>query len=471
MQASAPVQGRSTGGRKVVEVFAVEQPKKRVKKVVYVVLGNQFGDEGKGKLMRVFLVGTDGRVLARFSIRVNGGPNAGHTIKLIRSDPALWVGPEFVRNDQPIKFATHQLPSGILFGVPGIIGYNCVVDLFKLEKEIAEVAALLCRTVEEVQALLTIAPCAQLITDESIAEDRANNKVGTTGTGIGPTYSKKALRTGTQIGDRTAHYPVPASMPRVLGHNNTNVCTLGAITVAPINGLLESLGEGDVVVIEGAQGIWLDIDLGAYPHVTSSDCTIASACKYGLDLEDMVAAGISKAAMTYVGSKQMEPGFVQNEPHTGNMEMLRLIGQEYGVTTGRRRQVLTLDMDLEIDALHINQCRYWVVNKSDVLEPFQRALDMAKAGTLAEHGETEELKAYGQHLLAHPELIATLPPSAYQFKRGTRVETFTSWTDMKEAIQTVIGQAVKERRLPKLTDILFYDAPESDVDFDAPFSL
>ncbi len=439
---------------------------------VYVILGNQWGDEGKGKVMRMYLIGTGNRAKARYCIRFNGGPNAGHTIILDRSDPELFAGPGFQRNGPRIKFATHQLPSGILFGIPSIIGYNCVVDLVKLGKEIEEVAALLCRSVEEIQELLTICPQAHLITDELIAQDRANNAVGTTGSGIGPTYSAKALRTGHQIQsifhwDKTKQAPgltIPASMAPQVIETTAGVLMLGRIRVADITGLADTLGYADTVVMEGAQGFWLDANHGKYPYVTSSCCTAAAACEYGFLFRNIYPVGISKMYPTYVGALQMEPGFEQDVKHSGRLELLRLIAREYGVTTGRRRQVMWMIVDHEIKALKINQSHDWIINKSDVLPELQTALDMAHGGTLYLHADPA-VAAYGQFLLANPAVIETLPRSAYNFYYKGELCTFGSLAAMKTRLYAIVHEA----NLAVQPRIVTYDTPESHVAFNTPF--
>lgn len=427
---------------------------------VYVITGLQWGDEGKGKLMRLYLIGNSNRGKARYCIRFNGGPNAGHTIIVKRDDPELFAGPEFVKNDQMVKFATHQLPSGVLFGIKSIIGYNCVIDPRKLETEIAEVAAILCQPIEKIQELLTIVPQAHIITPEHIAQDSATNKIGTTGSGIGPAYSAKALRTGYQVDSLFGEYPLvmPSTMtPQVIDGKHY----LGHIQVSEIRALASTMDYGDVAVMEGAQGFWLDVNHGHYPYVTSSDCTIGAACSYGFLLKNIYPVGISKAYATYVGSLQMEPHFVQERPEEGDLHLLRLIAKEYGVTTGRSRQCMWLNMDLELEALIINQSKDWIINKSDVLFSLQEHLDMYHQGRLAE-SPLVDVQKYAEYLRTHQH--SPLPKSAYNLIYKKQLVSFSSWRDMLHEIYRIL----KENNVPTCPRVVIYDTPESDVSFSKP---
>ena len=167
---------------------------------VFVILGNQYGDEGKGKVMRRYLV--DGEEKARYCIRFNGGPNAGHTLYVDPTDPDLFINPEKIdKYDKDIKFATHQVPSGVIFGIKCKIGHGCVLDLKKMYDEIITVSDQLGVSYKEIAKLINISPNAHLILPEHVEEDNKNNKVGTTGSGIGPVYSDKALRCGLSVFD------------------------------------------------------------------------------------------------------------------------------------------------------------------------------------------------------------------------------------------------------------------------------
>jgi len=447
------------------------------KHTVIVVLGGQFGDEGKGKIMRLVLVGTHGRLKAKFCIRFNGGPNAGHTIVVFRDDPELFRGPEFkdATAHTRLKFATHQVPSGVIWGIPCVIGYNCVVDLVKLDKEIQEIAEKLGQPIEAIQRLITIAPQAHVITDELIQQDRANNAVGTTGSGIGPTYSAKALRTGLQIislchphhwCEAVNKVTIPESMePHRAPHNGD--MTLGYIRVAEITGLAFTLGYGDTAVMEGAQGFWLDLNRGLYPHVTSSDCTIGAACSYGFLFENLKPVVVSKAYVTYVGSKVLEYGFDQDTLNTGRLELLRLIAEEYGVTTGRRRQVLLLNMNKELEMLNTNQPHDWIINKSDVLEDFHQSLQLAHSGKLATEHQNPKIRAYGLWLQDHPEVLELMPTKGYGLLMHGQEVYYDSWAEMKAAIMHFL----RNNKLVRMPRVLFYDTPDSEVKFDKPFLI
>ena len=331
------------------------------------LLGIVFGDEGKGKVVDVFTPRYD--VVARFA----GGPNAGHTI--------IFDGK---------KFVLRSIPSGIFDeGKLNIIGNGCVIapDLFMAEARELEAAGY------DLKSRLHISTRAHLILPTHRVLDRAyeaakgKNKVGTTGKGIGPTYSEKASRTGLRVGDildnfmekynalkarheqilRDLHYTdydITAEEQLWLQGIEYMRQFLLTDTEIEINHLL---AEGKSVLAEGAQGTMLDIDHGTYPFVSSSSTTTGGVCT-GLGVGPNKIGevfGIFKAYSTRVGSG---PFPVELFDETG--DRLREIGHEYGAVTGRNRRCGWVDLVALKYAIMINGVTQLIMMKSDVLDGF-----------------------------------------------------------------------------------------------------
>lgn len=332
------------------------------------LLGIVFGDEGKGKVVDVFTPRYD--VVARFA----GGPNAGHTI--------IFDGK---------KFVLRSIPSGIFDeGKLNIIGNGCVIapDLFMAEAKELEAAGY------DLRSRLHISTRAHLILPTHRVLDRAyeaakgKNKVGTTGKGIGPTYSEKASRTGLRVGDilvnfsekyaslkarheqilRDLHYTdydiTEEEKQWLEGVDYMRQFTLSD-TEIEINRLLR---EGKNILAEGAQGTMLDIDHGTYPYVSSSSTTTGGVCT-GLGVGPGSIGevfGIFKAYSTRVGSG---PFPVELFDETG--DRLREIGHEYGAVTGRNRRCGWVDLVALKYAIMINGVTQLIMMKSDVLDGFQ----------------------------------------------------------------------------------------------------
>ena len=331
------------------------------------LLGIVFGDEGKGKVVDVFTPQYD--VVARFA----GGPNAGHTI--------IFDGK---------KFVLRSIPSGIFDeGKLNIIGNGCVIapDLFMAEAKELEAAGY------DLHSRLHISTRAHLILPTHRVLDRAyeaakgKNKVGTTGKGIGPTYSEKASRTGLRVGDILDNFPekyanLKARHEQILrdlhytDYDITDEERLWMEGVAymrqfqltdteiEINRLL---AEGKSVLAEGAQGTMLDIDHGTYPFVSSSSTTTGGVCT-GLGVGPNRIGevfGIFKAYSTRVGSG---PFPVELFDETG--DRLREIGHEYGAVTGRNRRCGWVDLVALRYAIMINGVTQLIMMKSDVLDGF-----------------------------------------------------------------------------------------------------
>ncbi len=331
------------------------------------LLGIVFGDEGKGKVVDVFTPRYD--VVARFA----GGPNAGHTI--------IFDGK---------KFVLRSIPSGIFDeGKLNIIGNGCVIapDLFMAEARELEAAGY------DLKSRLHISTRAHLILPTHRVLDRAyeaakgKNKVGTTGKGIGPTYSEKASRTGLRVGDildnfmekynalkarheqilRDLHYTdYDITAEEQLWLQGIEYMRQFPLTDTEIE-INHLLAEGKSVLAEGAQGTMLDIDHGTYPFVSSSSTTTGGVCT-GLGVGPNKIGevfGIFKAYSTRVGSG---PFPVELFDETG--DRLREIGHEYGAVTGRNRRCGWVDLVALKYAIMINGVTQLIMMKSDVLDGF-----------------------------------------------------------------------------------------------------
>ena len=332
-----------------------------------VVIGAQWGDEGKGKI--VDLLTQDIGAVVRFQ----GGHNAGHTL---------------VINGH--KTVLHLIPSGILReGALCLIGNGVVLHPGALQKEIAELEA----NGVEVRSRLKISPATPLIMPYHIALDQAREKaaggkaIGTTGRGIGPAYEDKVARRGIRVAD--LHYPeqLAEKLRSALDYHNfvlTKYLGVDAVDfqqtydealafgdyVEPMKsdvaGILHDLRkQGRKVLFEGAQGSLLDIDHGTYPYVTSSNTTVGGALAgagVGADAIDYVL-GICKAYATRVGG-----GPFPTELHDEDGQRLRDRGQEYGATTGRPRRCGWIDIVALKRAVAINGISGLCITKLDVLD-------------------------------------------------------------------------------------------------------
>ena len=284
-----------------------------------VVLGLQYGDEGKGKVCHSLL--KDG--LYTHVIRFNGGGNAGHTIY-----------------HDGKKLITHLIPSGVFFGVKSIIGPGCVVDVEKLFREIDYLEDNGIKT----GGLLFISKNAHIITDDQLAEDGTDTAIGTTRTGNGPCYRDKYNRKGVRAEE------IPMLEPYLID-------------------MYEEFYEVDnsdfKILAEGAQAFGLDIDWGDYPYVTSSHCGVGSVLNNGFNHRHINKVyGIIKAYETYVGAKSFQP-------EEEIFSRIQQEGQEFGATTGRKRQCNWIDWNLVMKAARMNGVNRIVMNKVDILNKVQ----------------------------------------------------------------------------------------------------
>ena len=336
--------------------------------MVDVILGLQWGDEGKGKIVDYFAPRYD--VVARFQ----GGPNAGHTL--------------YVEGQ---KMVLHQIPSGIFHqNTVNIIGNGVVLDPVTLKKECDKVAAMGI----DVKKNLFISERTNIIVPTHRALDKASelqkgeSKIGSTLKGIGPAYMDKTGRNAIRVGDLLDKSFISQYIKLRLKHQKLldNFNFIEDITAWEeeffealeflrtlniVNGeyfINDKIAEGKKVLAEGAQGSMLDIDFGTFPFVTSSNTISAGVCT-GLGVSPKQineVLGVTKAYCTRVGSG---PFPTELEDATG--EELRKIGNEFGATTGRPRRCGWIDLVALKYACMINGVTQVVMTKADVLDAFE----------------------------------------------------------------------------------------------------
>lgn len=342
---------------------------------VDVILGLQWGDEGKGKIVDVMTPGYD--IVARFQ----GGPNAGHTIEFNKS-----------------KFVLHTIPSGIFYPEKtNLVGNGVILDAYIFRKEIENLEA----HGIDATSNMVISRRAHLITpthrllDAASETIKGDSKIGSTLKGIGPTYTDKIGRNGLRVGDiqgmgfKEAYYALRdhhLALIRFMGYDSDSFLIdkipfaeyeqkwLDAIEYMSTLKLVDSeyfiheaLSKGKKVLAEGAQGTMLDVDFGSYPFVTSSNTSIGGVCT-GLGVHPGnigEVIGVFKAYCTRVGS-----GPFPTEQYGEAGEFLRTKGHEYGSTTGRPRRCGWLDMVALNYSVMINGVTRLFMMKTDVLNEF-----------------------------------------------------------------------------------------------------
>ena len=335
---------------------------------VDVLLGLQWGDEGKGKVVDV--LAKQYNVIARFQ----GGPNAGHS---------LVFGKE--------KFVLHTIPSGIFRkSVHNIVASGVVIDPVSFQQEVLQLQSV----GVDVHSQLKLSRRAHLILpthkllDAFYEKQKGNQKIGSTLKGIGPTYTDKTARNGLRIGDvnlpsfKQKYEVLKAHHLRIIGDEIDFVALaeaekswFEAIEVLKQYEFIDSeylvnkyLAQGIDLLAEGAQGSMLDIDFGSYPFVTSSNTICAGACT-GMGVAPRRIGrvyGIFKAYCTRVGA-----GPFPTELHDAMGEKMRIQGQEFGATTGRPRRCGWLDMVALKYAIMLNGVTHLIMTKADVLSNFE----------------------------------------------------------------------------------------------------
>ncbi len=389
-------------------------------KNIDVLLGLQWGDEGKGKV--VDFLANHYQVVARFQ----GGPNAGHTL-------------EFEGN----KHVLHQIPSGIFRNdVQNIIGNGVVLDAIIFKKEIENLQKYNINFSQN----LFISKKAQLILpthrllDAAQENAKGKDKVGSTLKGISPTYTDKIARNGLRVADilekdfsekyenlKQKHL----SMISFLAYDYTKNYDLVALEVEFWQAidflktfnlvdseymLNDALTEGKNILAEGAQGTLLDIDFGSYPFVTSSSTTAAGACT-GLGIapnkiKDVF--GIFKAYCTRVGS-----GAFPTELEDATGEKIRTIGREVGATTGRQRRCGWLDLPALKYAIMLNGVTQLFMMKADVLDDF------------------EEIKVCTNYQLEDGTITEKMPHSLQNTTIIPVYKTFKGWNTPLTALKNI----------------------------------
>lgn len=333
---------------------------------VDVLLGLQWGDEGKGKVVDVLTPRYD--VVARFQ----GGPNAGHTLEF-----------------EGKKYVLRSIPSGIFqHGQTNIIGNGVVLDpvLFREEAESLEKSGVDLKKILKLSKKIHLIMPTHRLLDAANEKAKGGAKIGTTGKGIGPTYTDKISRNGLRLGDvyhnfdkkyaaaRDRHVAMLRSMGEEPEFSGLEQKWLSAIEYIKGYDIVDSehlvnklLADGKSVLCEGAQGTMLDVDFGSYPFVTSSNTICAGACS-GLGVAPNKIGevfGIFKAYCTRVGA-----GPFPTELFDETGKLIRDLGHEYGAVTGRERRCGWIDLVALRYAIMINGVTQLIMMKSDVLDGF-----------------------------------------------------------------------------------------------------
>jgi adenylosuccinate synthase len=365
---------------------------------VDILLGLQWGDEGKGKI--VDFLAPKYNVVARFQ----GGPNAGHTLEF-----------------DGIKHVLHQIPSGIFRdNISNVIGNGVVLDAVIFRREIEALEKLKAKP----KANLFISKKAQLILpshrllDAAYEESKGKDKIGSTLKGIGPTYQDKIGRVGLRVGDilsddfvaryealKSKHIEKLDFLSFKYDIKDAEKGFFEAIDFLKGFTMVDSeyfvnkkLKDHSSVLAEGAQGSLLDIDFGSYPFVTSSNTMVAGACT-GLGIPPSSVGevyGIFKAYCTRVGS-----GPFPTELHDKTGESLREYGHEFGATTGRPRRTGWLDLPALKYSVMINGVTQLYMMKADVLSFFDE-VKVCTGYRLPDGSETDELSFEVDSMIVEP---------------------------------------------------------------------
>ena len=398
---------------------------------IRVIVGAQWGDEGKGKIVDVLAKEAD------HVVRYQGGANAGHTLKFDDKEVVL-----------------HLIPSGI-FSSKGscIIGNGVVVDPIALQEEI--------RTVEamgvDLKDRLCISDAAHVILpyhkvlDKVKEKQRGSDAIGTTGRGIGPAYVSKVSRVGLRMGDLLYPEFTKAKIREVVDEINPSLESLykserldPEAIIAQVEEAVEAikpyirntthflhkaLRRQDSILLEGAQGSMLDVDHGTYPFVTSSSPTSGGACTgSGVPPTALThVMGITKAYCTRVGNGPF-PSEEDNE--TG--EALRKAGHEFGATTGRPRRCGWLDLVALRYAVELNGMNELALTKLDVLDGFE-TIKVCTAYKL----DGKEI----DFVPLRADDLYRVEPVYQEFPgwKGQTTRNVTEWEDLPEAAQNYVN--------------------------------
>jgi adenylosuccinate synthase len=366
-----------------------------------VIVGAQWGDEGKGKIVDLLAQSSD--VVCRYQ----GGPNAGHTI---------------VRDGETFKL--HHVPSGILYGdTICVVGAGCVIDPGLLVEELDELEARGIQTDG-----LRVSGNAHLIMPWHVASDAASERrlgklqIGTTRRGIGPAYADKAARLGIRVQDildpkilrqkfetALAEKNLVLDEPLEPGDLADRMETFAARLrphLADTSLLVDqALRAGRRVLLEGAQGTLLDLDHGTYPFVTSSN-PVAGAAATGIGIGPTRIDGVLGVAKAYV--TRVGEGPFPTEIEGPDQARMRQLGEEYGTTTGRERRCGWLDLVALRFAVRVNGMTSLALTKLDVLSAFDE-IPVCTAYRLPDGSETADFPAHQSDFHHARPVYETLP--------------------------------------------------------------
>ncbi len=394
-----------------------------------IVVGAQWGDEGKGKIVDLLALESD--VVCRYQ----GGPNAGHTIV---------VGGE--------TFKIRQLPTGIVRGKPCVIGNGCVVDPEVLIGELEEFESRGYRTDE-----VYLSGNAHLIMPWHLAIDQASERrlgklqIGTTKRGIGPCYADKASRIGIRAQDlldpkilrqkievalaeknvwlERVYEAEPFDLEAVAEQYESYAQRLRPLIADTSLYVDQALRAGKSVLCEGAQATLLDLDHGTYPFVTSSN-PVASGAATGLgigptNIDDVI--GVAKAYVTRVGEGPF-PSEIEGE----NQARVRELGHEYGTVTGRERRCGWLDLVALRYAVRLNGITQMALTKLDVLSSFAE-VPVCVRYVLPDGSETSEFPAHQSDFHHCRPVYETLPGWQHELGAGDLPVAARAYVDFVSA--------------------------------------
>lgn len=389
------------------------------------IVGIQWGDEGKGKIVDMMAKNYD------YIVRYQGGHNAGHTIVVDGK-----------------KHALHLIPSGILYGnVKNVIGNGVVVSPEALITEMKQFENLEGRFFLSDKASM-ILPYHAMV-DQAKEQLKKGKAIGTTGRGIGPAYADKIARTGFRIGELQ---DVPHLIDKVMEYIELHRYIFDALDVKIASKesfqtilqeyadallpyicdttvlLWEAMDAGKKILLEGAQGTMLDIDHGTYPYVTSSNTISAGACSgTGVSPKNIgEVTGIIKAYCTRVGN-----GPFPSEDHGEDGEKLRQNGAEFGTTTGRPRRCGWFDAVAAKYACRINGCDQLAMMKLDVLDGF----DTIKVCTGYQYK--------GQTIDTYPIDSENVTPVYKELPGWDKTEGIRNFDDLPESAKAYIHEIEK----------------------------
>lgn len=306
-----------------------------------------WGDNGKGKITHALLK----KNKYNFCLKLAGSANAGHTI--------------YHNND---KFVTHLLPAGIFFGIPSVIGRNCLIHPETLFKEIDQIQNQFNNHNDlkniNIKSLLKIDKNTCIITDNHINEDSKDVAIGSTKRGVGPAARDKYARVSVQAQNVQELKEFIVDFPEII-FNSKDLSIIG----------------------EGAQGFYLDVNFGEYPYVTSTHCSIAAVPLNGVPMRSINKVyGAIKIYSTYVGAMK----FQGSDPR---FNQIAEEGMEFGSTTGRKRQVNWLDLDKLIYSIKANDVTDLIVSKVDIFKKLN-IFAVVKNSEVIEFSNVDQLKRF-----------------------------------------------------------------------------